>query len=75
MIGIGRFTDAKGNISEGTILNLREVDYGGFKLNSVKVSVVRNQKAPLLLGQTDLGRLEKIEIDNKSQRLIIIPNR
>lgn len=75
MIGTGRFTDANGDVSEGTILNLREVVFGGLKLNNVRASVVRNQKAPLLLGQTVLGRLGKIEIDNKNQKLIITPNR
>lgn len=75
MIGTGRFTDANGDISEGTILNLREVDFGGLKLNNVRASVVRNQKAPLLLGQSVLGRLGMIEIDNKNQKLIITPNR
>ena len=75
MIGTGRFTDANGDVSEGTILNLREVDFGGLKLKNVRASVVRNQKAPLLLGQTVLGRLGKIEIDNKNQKLIITPNR
>lgn len=74
MIGTGRFTDANGDVSEGTVLNLREVDFGGLKLNNVRASVVRNQKAPLLLGQTVLGRLGKIEIDNKNQKLIITPN-
>ena len=75
MIGTGRFIDANGDVSEGTILNLREVNFGGLKLNNVRASVVRNQKAPLSLGQTVLGRLGKIEIDNKNQKLIITPNR
>ncbi|MGN0238285.1 MAG: tetratricopeptide repeat protein [Lepagella sp.] len=75
MIGTGRFTDANGDVSEGTILNLREVDFGGLKLNNVRASVVRNQKASLLLGQTVLGRLGKIEIDNTNQKLIITQNR
>jgi hypothetical protein len=30
---------------------------------------VRNQKAPLLLGQSVLGRLGKIEIDNTSKTI------
>ena len=36
-----------------------------------KIRVVRNQKAPLLLGQTVLNRLGKIEIDNENQQLKI----
>lgn len=57
------YSVANGDISEGTIIILRKVDFGGFVLENVKASVVHNQKAPLLLGQTVLGRLGKIEID------------
>ncbi len=71
IIGTDRFMDANGNISEGTIINLREVDFGGLKLNNVRASVVRNQRAPLLLGQSVLGRLGSIEIDNPGKKLII----
>lgn len=70
-VGSGRFVDANGNITEGTIVNLRDVDFGGLKLNNVRASVVRNQKAPLLLGQSVLGRLGSIEIDNPGKKLII----
>ncbi len=70
-VGFGRFVDANGDISEGTIVNLRDVDFGGLKLNNVRASVVRNQKAPLLLGQSVLGRLGSIEIDNPGKKLII----
>lgn len=72
--GKGRFVNADGDICEGTIINLREVDFGGLKLKDVRASVVKNQKAPLLLGQTVLGRLGKIEIDNKNKKLIITPS-
>ena len=73
IVGTGRFVDANGDVSEGTIINLREVEFGGLKLTNVKASVVRNQKAPLLLGQSVLGRLGKIEIDNSNRKLIINP--
>lgn len=63
--------DANGNVSEGTIVNLREVDFGGERLSNVRASVVRNQQAPLLLGQSVLGRLGKIEIDNQNCMLKI----
>ena len=70
-VGTSRYIDANGNVSEGTVINLREVEFGGLKLSNVKASVVRNQKAPLLLGQTVLGRLGSIEIDNPNRKLII----
>lgn len=70
-VGSGRFVDANGDVTEGAIVNLRDVDFGGLKLNNVRASVVRNQKAPLLLGQSVLGRLGSIEIDNPGKKLII----
>lgn len=64
IIGSARYVDANGDISEGTTINLRHVNFGGLELENVRASVVRNQKAPLLLGQSVLGRLGTIEIDN-----------
>ena len=71
VVGNAYFTDAVGNVNVGTIINLRKVDFGGVELTNVKASVVRNQKAPLLLGQSIRGRLGKIEIDN-SQKILRI---
>ena len=66
-----RYMDANGDVSVGTVINLKNVNFGGLVLNNVRASVVRNQKAPLLLGQSVLGRLGKIEIDNSHQVLKI----
>lgn len=66
-----RYMDANGDVSVGTIINLKNVIFGGLDLYNVRASVVRNQKAPLLLGQSVLGRLGKIEIDNSKNVLII----
>ena len=74
VVGTENFYDANGDISEGSIINLRNIDFGGLKLENVRASVVRNQKAPLLLGQSVLGRLGKIEIDNQNKKLIIKNN-
>ncbi len=63
VVGKSAFVDATGNISVGTIVNLRNVTFGGLELENVKASVVDNSSAPLLLGQTVLGRLGKVEID------------
>lgn len=64
VIGSQHYMDANGEVSVGTIINLRKVNFGGLELKNVRASVVRNQKAPLLLGQSVLGRLGRIEIDN-----------
>lgn len=71
IIGSARYMDANGDITEGTVVNLRNVNFGGLELDNVRASVVRNQKAPLLLGQSVLGRLGKIEIDNSSLKIKI----
>ena len=63
--------DANGDVSVGTVINLKDINFGGQSLTNVRASVVRNQKAPLLLGQSVLGRLGKIEIDNNSRVLRI----
>ena len=73
VIGNQRYMDADGDISVGTVINLKDVNFGGQTLKNVRASVVRNQKAPLLLGQSVLGRLGKIEIDNQKHVLIIKP--
>ena len=71
IVGSARYMDANGDITEGTVVNLRNVNFGGLELENVRASVVRNQKAPLLLGQSVLGRLGKIEIDNPGMKLVI----
>ncbi|MBD5290002.1 MAG: hypothetical protein HDS26_04875 [Bacteroides sp.] len=74
IVGSARYMDANGDITEGTVVNLRNVNFGGLELENVRASVVRNQKAPLLLGQSVLGRLGKIEIDNPGMKLVITHN-
>lgn len=71
VVGNAYFTDAVGNVNVGTVINLKKVNFGGLELSNVRASVVRNQKAPLLLGQSVLGRLGRIEIDNNNQVLRI----
>ena len=62
---------ADGNVIAGTVVNLRNVNFGGVELNNIQASVVKNQRAPLLLGQSVLKRLGKIEIDNEKRILKI----
>lgn len=71
VVGNQRYMDANGDVSVGTVINLKNVNFGGLNLDNVRASVVRNQKAPLLLGQSVLGRLGKIEIDNSKHVLKI----
>lgn len=72
ILGSSKYVDANGDVSEGTVINLKKVKFGDVELDNVRASVVRNQKAPLLLGQSVLSRIGSIEIDN--QRKVIILN-
>lgn len=71
IIGKQNYQTADGNITEGTVINLKDVKLGSLHLNNIKASVVRNQAAPLLLGQSVLSKLGKIEIDNTKNVLRI----
>lgn len=71
VIGKQNYMMANGEISAGTVINLRNVNFGGLDLDNIRSSVVHNQTAPLLLGQSILGRLGSIEIDNAKRVLRI----
>ena len=62
---------ANGLINEGTVITLREVKIGDAVLHNVDASVVKSQKAPLLLGQSAMERFGTITIDNQNNKLII----
>ncbi|MCQ2214929.1 MAG: retroviral-like aspartic protease family protein [Bacteroidales bacterium] len=70
--GAQNYMNASGEISTGTIINLREVKLNDvLSLTDIRASVAHNQSAPLLLGQSVLERLGKIEIDNEKRVLRI----
>lgn len=62
---------ANGDLVEGTIVTLREVKVGDALLRNVDASVVKSQKAPLLLGQSVMERFGTITIDNINSKIII----
>ncbi len=62
---------ADGGISEGTVITLKEVRIGDAVLHNVNASVVRSQKAPLLLGESVLQKFGTFTVDNINSKLII----
>lgn len=71
IVGKQHYQTADGNISVGTVININSIIFAGLTLNDVRASVVQSQNAPLLLGQSVLQRLGKIEIDNAKRILKI----
>lgn len=62
-IGKSQFSDANGDITEGTIINLSSVTIGNRVLNDVHACVTQGQNAPLLFGQSALQKFGKVSID------------
>jgi aspartyl protease family protein len=69
IIGNAKFSDANGDISDGTIIRLKTVKIGQKELKNVEASIVHSQKAPLLLGQSAFERFGKVSVDYKKQTI------
>jgi len=65
------YVNADGDVSIGTKILLRKVEIGSLVLNNVEASVVNNSRAPLLFGQSALGKYARIVIDNKNNTISI----
>lgn len=70
-LGSANFMDANGDVTEGSIINLKSIKIGNRTLYNVKASVVHNLNAPLLLGQTVLEKFGKISIDNNAGEITL----
>lgn len=72
IIGSERFMTASGDIMVGAKIIIRKIEIGGLVLKNVEASIVPNNNAPLLLGQSVLNRLGRIEINFDASTLTII---
>lgn len=62
---------ATGELGSGSVITLREVMIGDVRLKNVEASVVGDQRAPLLFGQSAMKLFGTIAIDNDQNKLII----
>ena len=67
--GSRKYLTADGNIAEGSVICIREVQVGDVTLKNIEASVVKNQKAPLLLGQSVLERFGSFTLDNDNSNI------
>ena len=70
ILDVQYFQDATGKVSAGTRINLRTVKIGNRVLQNIEATVIDNNEAPLLLGQSALEKFGKISIDNKNNVII-----
>lgn len=72
IIGTSNYQNANGDITEGIVINIKEIEIAGLKMTNIKASVVKNLDAPLLLGQTAISKLGKIQLDLNNNTLTIL---
>lgn len=71
ILDVRYFQDATGKVSAGTRINLRTVKIGNRVLQNIEATVIDNNEAPLLLGQSALEKFGKITIDNTNNQIIL----
>jgi len=71
ILGTNKYGDATGAISEGIVINLKEIDIAGIKLQNVAATIVKNADAPLLLGQSAISKLGNVQLDLAANTLTI----
>ncbi len=54
---------ANGDVVKNTTVNLKEIEIGGIKIHNVKATIIHNLAAPLLLGQSAIQKLGRIQIE------------
>jgi clan AA aspartic protease (TIGR02281 family) len=69
--GTEYYTIANGDIEEGTSVRIDLIEIGKVKLYNVEASISHNLNAPLLLGQSALSKLERIEFNYTNNTLTI----
>lgn len=72
IIGSSSYKTASGDISTGMVVKLKKIDINGLVLTNVEAAIINSDSAPLLLGQSALSKLGKIQIDFRNSTLTII---
>lgn len=69
---VEQYSIANGDIVEGTKINIRLLEIEDLKLYNVEASISHELTAPLLLGQSAISKLGKIQLDPVYNTLTII---
>lgn len=72
MGGVQNYRTASGELVEGTIVNLREIKLGSVTFQNLRAAIIKNQEAPLLLGQSMLGRMMMFNVNNEDMTINFI---
>ncbi len=69
MGGVQNYRTASGELVEGTVVNLREMKLGGVTFLNIRAAIIKNQEAPLLLGQSMLARMMVFNVNNEDKTI------
>ncbi|MBL7984613.1 MAG: retroviral-like aspartic protease family protein [Flavobacteriales bacterium] len=72
LFGMEYYQIANGDVEEGTKIRLAIISIGDLELRDVEASIVHSASAPLLLGQSALKMLGKIQFDYATGTLTIL---
>lgn len=72
IVGSSSYQTASGDITTGMVIKLKRIEISGLVLNNVEATIINSDSAPLLLGQSALSRLGKMQIDYRNSTLTII---
>lgn len=64
------YSIANGDVAKGTKLNIKEIEFAGLKLFNIEASIVHETSAPLLLGQSAISKLGKIQLDGNELTIL-----
>lgn len=63
---------ANTELTEGVVVNIKEIEFAGLKLNNINATVTKDINAPLLLGQPALAKLGPVQMDFANNSITIL---
>lgn len=73
-IGTSNYLDANGEIREGLKVIIKKIEIGNLFISDVTANIVKNLKAPILLGQTALRKFGKFQVDFEENTITFFAN-
>lgn len=64
------YSIANGDVAKGTKLNIKEIEFAGLKLSNIEASIIHETTAPLLLGQSAISKLGRIQLDGNELTIL-----
>ncbi len=59
-------------LKEGLVINLKDIDFAGLKLNNISATVTKDINAPILLGQSAIAKLGPVQFDYANNVVTIV---